>query len=71
MWGTAEKGIVSYALSPNRQRAMGGTLHAAVFNTWRRTKGSLLYWAPPMMAAYFIMSWANERYEFCHVHASC
>ncbi|KAL1638772.1 hypothetical protein SLS58_008586 [Diplodia intermedia] len=44
VWGPAERGITTYRLSANRQRAMAGTLHDAVFNTWRRAKAQALYW---------------------------
>lgn len=50
-----------YAISPNRQRALAGVLHAAIFNTWRRTKGQFLYWAVPMYLGYSAMKWATNR----------
>jgi ubiquinol-cytochrome c reductase subunit 8 len=56
-----QKGIVSYALSGNRQRPLAGTLHAAFFNTWRRFSGQVLYVLPPFIVAYATMSWAIER----------
>ena len=52
---------MTYALSPNRQRPLAGTAHAAVFNTWRRFRGQVFYWAPPFIAAYLAMKWATER----------
>ncbi|KAK7702460.1 hypothetical protein SLS57_011379 [Botryosphaeria dothidea] len=64
VWGTAEKGITYYRLSHNRQRAMAGTLDAAIFNTWRRSKAQFLYWVPPLLAGYWVMTWANEQYDF-------
>ncbi|KAF9639972.1 Alpha/beta hydrolase fold-1 [Lasiodiplodia theobromae] len=64
VWGTAERGITTYRLSWNRQRAMGGAGHAAIFNTWRRSKAQILYWAPPLIGAYYLMTWANEQNEW-------
>lgn len=43
---------------------MGGAGHAAIFNTWRRSKAQILYWAPPLIGAYYLMTWANEQYVF-------
>ncbi|KAL6415389.1 ubiquinol-cytochrome c reductase subunit 8 [Ilyonectria robusta] len=39
-----------------------GSVHAAIFNTFRRTKGQIFYWLPPMIAGYYLMDWATERY---------
>lgn len=43
---------------------MAGTLDAAIFNTWRRSKAQFLYWVPPLLAGYWVMTWANEQYDF-------
>lgn len=40
---------------------MAGAMRAAVFNTWRRTKGQIFYFAPPLFAVYFILDWAEKR----------
>ncbi|KAK8189364.1 cytochrome b-c1 complex subunit 8 [Phyllosticta capitalensis] len=67
-WGDfgspAQKGVSSYALSMNRQRALGGAFHNAIFNTFRRTRQQILFWAPSMIGGYFLMTWAIERNEF-------
>ncbi|KAL1960460.1 hypothetical protein VTO42DRAFT_7759 [Malbranchea cinnamomea] len=68
-WGnfgcpTPHKGVATYSLSPNHQRPLAGALHNAVFNTWRRTRGQILYVLPPFVAAYAIMQWAVERNEY-------
>ena len=64
-WGSlgspTQKGIVTYALSANRQNPLAGTLHAAIFNTFRRTRQQIFFWAPPLLIAYSAMSWAAER----------
>ncbi|KAI9819691.1 MAG: hypothetical protein M1832_003925 [Thelocarpon impressellum] len=64
-----QKGVTSYALSANRQRPLAGTLRAAVFNTYRRSKGQALYVVPPLIAAYLIMSWGTERNEYLNSKA--
>lgn len=56
-----QKGIITYALSQNRQRALAGTAHAAVFNVFRRTKAQILYWSIPLLVGYELMHWATER----------
>ncbi|KAK7968869.1 hypothetical protein PG988_007942 [Apiospora saccharicola] len=59
-----ERGIITYSLSSNRQNVLAGAAHAAVFNTWRRFAGQVLFWAPPLVAAYYAMEWANKRNEY-------
>ena len=56
-----QKGIVHYGLAQNRQNPLAGTLNAAIFNTFRRTRGQILYWAVPMLIAYEAMQWAIEK----------
>lgn len=59
---TPHKGVITYTLSPNRQRPLAGAAYNAVFNTWRRFRGQVLYVAPPFIFAYAAMNWAVERY---------
>ena len=56
-----QKGIVYYGLSQNRQNPLAGTMQAAIFNTFRRTRGQILFWSVPMFIAYECMQWAIER----------
>lgn len=56
-----QKGIISYGIAPNRQYPFAGAFHDAIFNTWRRFSSQVLYWAPPMVAGYYIMNWAIKR----------
>jgi len=64
-WGSlgspTQKGIITYSLSANRQNPLAGTLHAAIFNTFRRTRQQIFFWGPPMLIAYSAMNWAAER----------
>ncbi len=57
-----QKGIISYGIAPNRQFPLAGTAHDAIFNTWRRFSTQVLFWAPPMIAGYYLMNWAIDRY---------
>ena len=56
-----QKGIVHYGLAQNRQNPLAGTLNAAIFNTFRRTRGQILYSAVPMLIGYEAMQWAIEK----------
>lgn len=63
MWAGSQtqRGVISYAISANRQRPLAGTLNAAIFNSWRRFKGQALYVIPPFAIAYLTMNWAIEK----------
>lgn len=60
--GEPQRGIVTYGLSANRQNPFAGASHDFFFNTFRRTKAQIFYWLPPMVAGYYIITWATERY---------
>ena len=57
-----QKGIITYAISANRQRPLAGAAHAAVFNTWRRTRAQWFYWMPPFAIAYLAIDWAVKKW---------
>jgi ubiquinol-cytochrome c reductase subunit 8 len=61
---------VSYGVSLNRQNPFAGAAHDAVFNTFRRVSSQIFYWAPPMVAGYYLLNWAIDRYvlSFSHFH---
>ncbi|KAF8468881.1 cytochrome b-c1 complex subunit 8 [Kalaharituber pfeilii] len=67
-WGSLgslpQKGVTSYALAPNRQKPMAGTVYNGVFNTFRRFRQSVLYVIPPFVLGYYLMDWATKRNEF-------
>jgi len=64
-WGHKEipkqSGVITYALSPNRQRPMAHGFYNAIFNTFRRSSAQFLYVAPSFIAAYLLMRWAESR----------
>ncbi|KAI1335396.1 UcrQ family protein [Xylariaceae sp. FL0016] len=62
--GMKQKGIVTYAMSPNRQNPFANAGHDAIFNTWRRFSKQVLYFAPPLVFFYYTMSWATERNHY-------
>ncbi|EME48823.1 hypothetical protein DOTSEDRAFT_122363 [Dothistroma septosporum NZE10] len=72
-WGALgsmpQKGIVHYGLAQNRQNPLAGTASAAIFNTFRRTRGQILYWAVPLLVGYQTMQWAIERNEYLNSKA--
>jgi len=61
MGSPKQKGTIVFGLAPNRQNAFAGALHDAIFNTWRRVSGQLLYVAPPLIAGYYILDWAVKK----------
>ncbi|KAK4237779.1 cytochrome b-c1 complex subunit 8 [Achaetomium macrosporum] len=72
-WGNfgslKQKGIVSYGIAPNRQNPLAGAFHDAIFNTWRRFRNQVIYFAPPMIAGYYVLNWAIERNEYLNSKA--
>ncbi|KAL8705178.1 MAG: hypothetical protein Q9225_008042 [Loekoesia sp. 1 TL-2023] len=62
--GQTQKGIITYALSPNRQKPLAGATRSAIFNTYRRCKAQFLYVVPPFAGAYLLMNWAIEKNEY-------
>jgi len=57
-----QKGIVAYALSPNRQRPLAHAAYNAIFNTARRMGNQFFYVAPPFIIAFLLLNWAEDRY---------
>ena len=37
-------------------------MYDAFFNTFRRSKSQIFYWAPALAGGYWLMHWATERY---------
>ncbi|CAA9958769.1 hypothetical protein P3342_003678 [Pyrenophora teres f. teres] len=62
--GRPGKGVVTYALSPNRQRPMATFIAKGFWNVVRRSRNQVLYFIPPLVIAYGTMQWAIERNEF-------
>ncbi|TKA26576.1 hypothetical protein B0A54_16561 [Friedmanniomyces endolithicus] len=64
-WGeigsAPQKGIVTYTIAANRQNPLAGAASAAIFNTFRRTRGQILYVVVPLLVGYETMQWAIER----------
>ena len=59
--GEKQRGIITYGLAANRQNPVAGAAHDAVFNTFRRFRGQVLYVVPPMIVGYYVMDWAIHR----------
>lgn len=59
--GEKQRGIITYGVSANRQNPFAGAAHDAIFNTFRRFRGQVLYIVPPMIAGYYAMDWAIHR----------
>ncbi|KAF1815225.1 cytochrome b-c1 complex subunit 8 [Eremomyces bilateralis CBS 781.70] len=67
-WGSlgsmSQKGVTTYTVAPNRMRPLAGTLHAAFFNTFRRSRNQILYVLPPFIVGYYAMDWATKKNEW-------
>ncbi|KAH6633783.1 cytochrome b-c1 complex subunit 8, partial [Boeremia exigua] len=62
--GRPGKGVVTYSLSPNRQRPMANFIGKGFWNVVRRSRNQVLYFIPPLIAGYAAMEWAIERNEY-------
>ncbi|OAK93835.1 UcrQ-domain-containing protein [Phaeosphaeriaceae sp. SRC1lsM3a] len=62
--GRPGKGVVTYAMSPNRQRPMATFIGKGFWNVVRRSRNQILYTVPPFLVAYATMQWAIEKNEF-------
>ncbi|KAF2858206.1 UcrQ-domain-containing protein [Piedraia hortae CBS 480.64] len=72
-WGAfgslPQKGVTSYAVANDRLNPLAGTLRAAIFNTFYRTRMQILYWSIPMFLAYEALQWAEERNKYLNSKA--
>lgn len=62
-------GIITYSLSPFRQRAFAGFFKKGVFNTIRRVKSEAPYLVPPAIVLYMVITWAEEANALTHSKA--
>jgi len=64
MGGPAQKGIVTYSLSPFQQRAFKGVVSGYLFNGYTRIAAQVPYFFVPLATAYGIYVWANKTDEY-------
>ncbi|KAI0357814.1 hypothetical protein OH77DRAFT_1435553 [Trametes cingulata] len=57
-----QKGIVTYTLSPFRQRAAHNLIRNYIFHGYRRLSSQAIYWVIPFAIGYGTYSWA-KRYD--------
>ncbi|KAI9136041.1 cytochrome b-c1 complex subunit 8, partial [Paraphysoderma sedebokerense] len=62
----AQHNIITYSLSPYRQRAFAGAFKKGVFNVYRRTMAQIPYIVPPVLIGYGIYSWGLDRHHYYH-----
>jgi len=65
-WGTKEgavkqKGVVTYTVSPFRQRAVKGLFKGYLFNGYRRLSAQFGYWVVPVVIGYSTYAWAKKH----------
>ncbi|KZV79003.1 ubiquinol-cytochrome c reductase subunit 8 [Exidia glandulosa HHB12029] len=77
-WGhlgsQGQKGIVTYSISPFRQRPFAGALNGYIFNGYKRIMKHVPYWIVPVAIAYGVMEWGDAKYHYYqskagHAHA--
>ncbi|KAG7567092.1 hypothetical protein FFLO_01218 [Filobasidium floriforme] len=64
MGGPKQKGVITYAVSPSRQRAMKGVFHGYIFNGFSRFMRQAPYVLLPASVGYSVYSWAKTKYEW-------
>ncbi|KAI9179526.1 hypothetical protein H9P43_004853 [Blastocladiella emersonii ATCC 22665] len=62
----AQNGIVTYQISPFRQRAFAGAFSKGVFNVYRRTMAQAGYIIPPFVLGYAMYSYCKDKYAWYH-----
>ncbi|KAF8462473.1 hypothetical protein JB92DRAFT_2838989 [Gautieria morchelliformis] len=69
MGGPKQKGIITYTLSPFRQRAFAGALHGYIFNGYRRIAANVPYFIVPFALGYGVYSWGTSHYQYLNSKA--
>ncbi|KAJ3360231.1 hypothetical protein AMAG_05164 [Allomyces macrogynus ATCC 38327] len=62
----AQTGIVTYQISPFRQRAFAGAFKKGVFNVVRRTTAQAPYIIPPFLIGYSMFKYCKDKYAWYH-----
>nr|ABI52763.1 ubiquinol cytochrome c reductase subunit QCR8 [Argas monolakensis] len=57
------RGIITYRLSYNEQKALAGIISKGFPNTIRRIREQILYIAPPFVGGYLLYDWAKREHE--------
>ncbi|KAH7911492.1 cytochrome b-c1 complex subunit 8 [Hygrophoropsis aurantiaca] len=64
-WGDTsmlkQRGIITYTLSPFKQRGSKGIFQGWLFNGYKRLAGQIPYWIVPFSLGYGIYAWAKKR----------
>ncbi|ORX40837.1 cytochrome b-c1 complex subunit 8 [Kockovaella imperatae] len=64
MGGPKQKGIVTYSVSPYRQRAFQGVISGWIFNGTRRLIQQSAYFLVPLSIGYGVYSWGSKKYAY-------
>ncbi|EIW79859.1 hypothetical protein CONPUDRAFT_83121 [Coniophora puteana RWD-64-598 SS2] len=64
-WGDTsmarQRGVITYSVSPFRQRGSKDLIRNWVFNGYRRLAGQVPYWILPFAIGYGTYTWAKKR----------
>ncbi|EJF61854.1 hypothetical protein DICSQDRAFT_146974 [Dichomitus squalens LYAD-421 SS1] len=55
-----QKGIVTYSMSPFKQRATHHLIRNYILNGYRRLSGQFVYWSIPFAIGYGTYAWAKS-----------
>ncbi|TGZ58765.1 hypothetical protein CRM22_009466 [Opisthorchis felineus] len=64
------RGIITYSLSPYEQNAFAGFLKHGFPNLMRRFREKVWIVAPPFIACYLVIEWANRENKRMHRKAA-
>ncbi|KAG8929478.1 ubiquinol--cytochrome-c reductase subunit 8 [Tulasnella sp. 418] len=70
MGSPKQKGIITYSLSPFKQRAFAGAFHGYLFNGYKRLAAQAPYFAIPLGLGYATYTWGKSRSEYLNSKAA-
>ncbi|KAI9218610.1 cytochrome b-c1 complex subunit 8 [Blastocladiella britannica] len=62
----AQNNIVTYQVSPFRQRAFAGAISKGIHNVFRRTMAQAPYIVIPFALGYSVFKYCNDKYAWYH-----
>ncbi|RIB08552.1 ubiquinol-cytochrome c oxidoreductase [Gigaspora rosea] len=68
--GPVQRHIVTYSISPYKQRLFVGALSHGVFNTYRRVSSQAFYVGVPVFIGLLIYYKGSERHEYYSTKAA-
>ncbi|KAB1272285.1 Cytochrome b-c1 complex subunit 8 [Camelus dromedarius] len=60
---TQMRHVITYSLSPFKQRAFPNYFSKGIPDVLRRTRACILHIAPPFVAFYLVYTWGTQEFE--------